>query len=317
MHDFSTVLVAVVPVFCIAIAGVILRRFNWLTEEADKSLMRLTINLLAPALIFDSILSNQALKQFGNVFLAPVIGFCGVALGMGVALVVRRAVGVQGGKVLGTFALGIGMYNYGYIPVPLCKTLFPNAPDTLGVLFAHNLGVEVAQWTLGLMLLGGGTANTRWTNMLNGPVVAILISLAINLCGGERFIPTSVSLAARMLGQCAVPMGLILIGAIIADHLHEFSARAGWNVIIGSCVLRMGVMPILFFLVAKFLPCSPELKRVIVLQGAMPSATFCVLLAKHFDGDPPTALRSVIATSVVGLVTIPFWIRVGLKFVGV
>lgn len=294
-----------------------MRRLEWLTEEADKSLMRLTINLLAPALIFDSILSNQALKQIGNVLLAPVIGFCGVALGMGVALALRRVVGVQTGKVLGTFALGIGMYNYGYIPVPLCKTLFPNAPDTLGVLFAHNLGVEVAQWTMGLMLLGGASVKMRWTNFLNGPVIAIIVSLALNFLGGDKMVPTSVSLAARMLGQCAVPMGLILIGAIIADHLHEFSARSGWNVIIGSCVFRLGLMPILFLLVAKFLPCSAELKRVIIIQGAMPSATFCVLLAKHYDGDPPTALRSVIGTSVVSLLTIPLWIRFGLKFAGV
>ena len=37
---------------------------------------------------------------------------------------------------------------------------------------------------------------------------------------------------------------------------------------------------------------------------------------RHYGGDPPTAMRVVIGTSVVGLVTIPLWIRFGLKFAG-
>jgi predicted permease len=47
----------------------------------------------------------------------------------------------------------------------------------------------------------------------------------------------------------------------------------------------------------------------------MPTATFPIIMAKHYDGDPPTALRILVATSIAGLVTIPIWIRFGLKFV--
>ena len=53
-----------------------------------------------------------------------------------------------------------------------------------------------------------------------------------------------------------------------------------------------------------------------VLQAAMPAAVFPIILARHYQGDPPTALRVVIGTSVVGLVTIPLWIRFGMHFVG-
>jgi predicted permease len=40
------------------------------------------------------------------------------------------------------------------------------------------------------------------------------------------------------------------------------------------------------------------------------------LMSRHYAGDPPTALRVVTGTSVVGLFTIPIWIRVGLNWVG-
>jgi predicted permease len=67
---------------------------------------------------------------------------------------------------------------------------------------------------------------------------------------------------------------------------------------------------------AKFLPCSIELKRVILLQGAMPSAVLPIVLAKHYGGDPRTALQVVIGTSLAGLVTIPLWIDFGGRVIG-
>jgi hypothetical protein len=68
--------------------------------------------------------------------------------------------------------------------------------------------------------------------------------------------------------------------------------------------------------VAKFLPASPELKRVIVLEAAMPAAVFPIVMARHYAGDPATAMRVVIGTTVVGLMTIPLWIRFGMQFLG-
>jgi predicted permease len=54
-----------------------------------------------------------------------------------------------------------------------------------------------------------------------------------------------------------------------------------------------------------------------LLQAAMPSAVFPILLARHYGGDPPTAMRVVIGTSVAGLLTIPLWVRFGMRFLGV
>jgi predicted permease len=315
VHDLGPVLNAVIPVFCIAIIGMVMRQRKWLTEDADRSLLKVTINVLMPALILDSVLHNDALKHIGNVVLAPIVGFVSIAVGMLVALVLARTAGLKERKAVATFVLCAGIYNYGYVPVPLVKVLFP--PDTLGVLFAHNLGVEIAFWTLGLMALGAVGSGNVWRNMLNAPVLAIFVSLALNFLNAERWIPDFLLLLAKMLGQCAVPMGLILIGATMADHLHEFRTGWGWRVILSSCFVRLGIVPILFMLVARYLPCSTELKRVIVIQGAMPAATFPILLARHYGGEPSTALRVVIGTSVASLVTTPLWIRFGLKFAGV
>jgi predicted permease len=111
-------------------------------------------------------------------------------------------------------------------------------------------------------------------------------------------------------------MALILIGAVVADHVHEFHSQSGWRVMGTAVLLRMGLLPLAFLLLARYLPASVELKRVIVIEAAMPAAVFPIVMARHFGGDAATALRVVFSTSLVSLITIPLWIRFGLKFAG-
>jgi predicted permease len=314
MNEFTTVLSAVLPVFGLAAVGLVIRKLNWLTEEADQSLLRVNINLLLPCLILDAALGNPALAELRNLLLAPGVGFATLMIGVLVALAARRLHGLSDPRQCRTFAFSVGLYNYGYVPLPLAWLLFD--ARTAGVLFVHNVGVETGVWTLGVMLLTGRRLGRDWRNIVNGPLVAIVLALLLNALGWEAHLPRAALTGVHWLGQCAIPMALILIGAVVADHLHEFHSAAGWRVIGAAVLLRLGVLPALFLLLAKFLPASVELKRVMVLQAAMPAAVFPIILARHYEGDPPTALRVVIGTSAVGLVTIPLWIRFGLHFVG-
>jgi malate permease and related proteins len=61
---------------------------------------------------------------------------------------------------------------------------------------------------------------------------------------------------------------------------------------------------------------SVKLKPVVMIEAAVPAAVLPIVMAPHYQGEPATAMRVVIGPSVVGLATIPLWIRFGLKFVG-
>jgi predicted permease len=117
-----------------------------------------------------------------------------------------------------------------------------------------------------------------------------------------------------MLGLCAVPLGLLMTGAVLADHATPHVLRGGWSSILLGIGLRLGVLPAIILGMAVLLPADPALHAVLVVQAAMPSAVFPIVLAKIHDGDMPTALRVVLGTSIVGLVTIPLWLTFGLRF---
>lgn len=314
MNEFSTVLNAVIPVFVIIAAGLGIRRLNWLTEGADHSLFRVVVNFLLPCLILDTVMSNPAARDWRNLALAPIVGFLIVAASVGLAWFVSRWLGFSGLPTRRTFAITAGLQNYAYIPLPLTLLLFDER--TTGILFLHNLGAEVCIWTVALMLITGGRATGGWQQIFNPPLIAILLALAMNFGGISSHIPTALTTALHLLGQCAFPLALLLVGATIADHLSELRSGEGWWKVTPALLLRLGILPIGILLTAKYLPASIELKQVLVIEAAMPSAMVPVIIARHYGGDPGTALRIVIGTSVISLITTPLWIRFGMHWLG-
>ena len=316
MSDYLPLLLAVAPVFVTIAAGWAIRRTGWLSEEADASLLRVVVNLLFPCLILDTILGNRALDSAGNLELAPVVGFGTVALGYALCFLSAPIFGVREARQRRTFAFTAGIYNYGYIALPLIQKLFDHSDQrTSAVLFIHNLGVETALWTVGIMLISGAPPQRVWRHIFTAPVVTILLATALHFAGGKTWLPGFALEAVHRMGAAAIPLGLILTGATFADQMRELNFKTNVADSLGACLLRLAVLPLLMLALARWLPCPVELRRVILVQAAMPCAVIPVILAKHYGGDPGTALRLIVATSAAGLLTIPLWLQLGLRWI--
>jgi predicted permease len=187
LPGYWTLLALVLPVFAVIAAGAAARRACWLKPEADESLLKLVVNLLYPCLIFDNVLGNAALRTPGNLLAAPLLGFVTMAAGIPFAYLVARRAGFAVGSGLRTFAFSVGIYNYGYMAIPLVERLFGR--DTLGVLFVFNVGCEAAIWTVGILMLAGVSLREGWRRVLNPPVYALVLALALNLSGGDAWLP--------------------------------------------------------------------------------------------------------------------------------
>ena len=309
MGEMLRLVQIVLPVFLVIGAGYAMRRTRILTEEADQSLLGVLIKLFVPCLALDVIIGNEALIRPANLVLPPLAGFASVALGLGVSLLAAR-IFLKDRTTRRTFACTTGLQNYGYIPLPLCQALFSR--DVVGVLFAFNLGVEVAMWTIAVAAISGRQTGKRWwAPLLNPPIIAVVAGITLNFLGAGHWIPSPLTTAWHMIGLCAVPLGILMTGAVIADHAAPHVLRAGWPTLLLGIGIRLGIMPALILLMA--IPADPALHSVLVVQAAMPSAVFPIMLAKIHDGDMPTALRVVLGTSLVGLVTIPLWLAFGLR----
>ncbi|MFP4673938.1 MAG: AEC family transporter, partial [Opitutales bacterium] len=313
MPTSSLIFTATLPVFVVIGAGFTARRIGWLNDVADRSLMSVVVNLLYPALIFSFILDNHALRQPANLIFPPLVGFTSVVAGFGVALFVARRFRIGDPRDCRTFGFATGLYNFGYFPIPIIAALFSR--ETTGVLLVHNIGVEAAMWAIGVgFILSPNDGKPIWKRIFSGPVIAILVAVPLNLFGIGKQLPTAALESIDLLGRCAIPLGLLLIGATFADLAKGSKSFDRLRIAGFAVALRMGIFPVLFIAAAILLPFSQELKHVIIVQAAMPCAVFPIVLTRHFDGAPDIALKIVLGTTLVSLITIPLWISVGLWF---
>jgi predicted permease len=318
---FSTILQAVLPVYILVVLGVVLRRVRVLTPETDAGLFKMVVHCFYPCLILDKTLSNDLVRQPGVVISGIGIGFGIVVTGFATAFVVGRLMGLQKGSGMRTFGLSAGIQNYGYTAIPLLTVLFVG-DKTLGILFVHSLGVELALWGVGLMILAGGFKGSLKA-LINGPILAVVLGLGLVYTGAWRFfepgagggplIGQILRQAMSWAGSAAVPLGLILIGAVMFDF--ALKQRPSVKIGVGALLVRVCIMPAIILCAARFLPLVLELKQVLVVQAAMPAAVTPVILARQYGGSPGVAVQVILATSVAALLTMPIIVTLGLKFV--
>ena len=330
MHEYLKILGSVIPLFLLMGVGAFVRRRGVLNEQADRTLLDLSVHLLLPCLILDHVMANEALRQKGNLLWSPLLGFFCMAACIGVAAVAARLWRFGDEAQARTFTFVAGIFNYGYIPVPLIAELY--GASALGVLFLFNLGCETAFWIVGFATFQRHSLFSDWRRVLTSPVRAIMVGVFINLVTawfGVRLDDATLDAAVwgwpvkvltstiHFVGVCSIPMAMLLIGATMADFWGEFRETHGAGVMSLAIVVRNLVCPLGFILLAWLLPISAELKETLVVQAAMPTGVFTLLMTRHHGGSVPVALQIIFATSAAALITLPFWIHFGMRLVGV
>lgn len=326
MDQFAPLISAVIPIYLLMVVGGVLRRREVLTPQMDAGLTRLVIHILYPALILDKILRAELLRDPAVVFSAIGVGLAVIVTGFGVATLVAIVIGLRKGTGRRSFTLSAGIQNYGYVAIPLLIVLSESAETeaaVLGLLFTHSLGVELAVWTIGMMILRGQPVRSP-RELLSGPIVAVVAGLILVFARLDvlaREIPVLNGLLEiflsllHWLGLCAFPMGLLLIGTAISDLIGK--ERFSLRITVGGILVRLVVMPAVILTLAKVLPLVPEFKLVLVVQAAMPAAVTPIVLVRHYGGSPGAAVQVVLATSLAAILTIPLVIGLGRSWIGI
>lgn len=299
------------PVYLLMVVGAVLRRTGVLRREHDEGVMRVVYAVMLPCFILDKILGSAVLKSGSVVVWAIALGFALIIAGILLGLLVGRLIGLERGTGMRTFALSAGCQNFGFTAVPAFQILW--GTGGLGLLFVHNIGVELAIWSVGVMMMSG-ERGFSWKRMVNGPVVAVSSGLVLVALGLDHKVDGAARTAMSMIGIGAFPVAILITGCSMMDLVG--AEKPSWRVIVGSSVVRLALAPLVILSAAKFLPLPTELKQVLVIQAAMPAGLTSIMLARIYGGRPAVAVQVVLATTVLSLVTLPWIITWGSLWIG-
>jgi predicted permease len=304
---------AVVGVFLIMGVGGLARYMRWFSKEVDRSLASFTSYVLMPCLFFHRIIRDPSMSGKLDAWYPAVLGFLCTIVGIATAWSMARSFGHRLGLCSDsqqrTFGLTAGMHNYGYIALPLAEIFYPASVVPLMI---HNVGVDLALWSAGLYTISGKGIKDSWKRIaFSPPLIAVVLAILINQFGLGGILPSPILHATDKLGQCSVPMGLVLSGAILYDYFGK-SPMAKWRGILALAIpVRMILLPCSILAIATWATNSEPLKQVLLVQAAMPAATFPIVMTRLYQQDVQTAWVVVVGTSLLSLLTIPMWMIFG------
>lgn len=299
------------PVYILMVGGAVLRRLGILKREHDAGVMNVIFSVMLPAFILDRTLGAEVLRNVQVIATGAGLGFSLIITGIGIGYLAGKTIGLAPGHGIRTFALATGCQNYGFTAIPVVEILWGGS--AVALLFVHNLGVEIAIWSVGVMLLSGD-AGIPWKRLINGPIIAVGIGLVLVALRIDGSITGPVRTAISMIGIGAFPLAIMMTGAAIMDLVG--TETPSWKIITMSCVVRLAVMPAVIILCAKFIPMAIELRQILLVQAAMPAALTPILLARLYGGRPAVAMQVVVGTTVVSIFTLPYIITFGIRYLG-
>lgn len=104
-----------------------------------------------------------------------------------------------------------------------------------------------------------------------------------------------------MLSRATVPTMLIVLGMQLAALPFE---RGYWRLIGVTSALRLVVAPLITIVLTIPFGLIGVPRQVSVLEAAVPSAVMANIIASRYDAEPNLVAGSVLASSLLSLVTI-------------
>jgi len=90
-----------------------------------------------------------------------------------------------------------------------------------------NLGVEVAIWTVGILVLTSSAFD--WKKILNPPAISVILGLFLQALGGKEIFPLFLWETLSMIAYCSIPIALLAIGAGFYDLLTGYRPSSNFG----------------------------------------------------------------------------------------
>ncbi len=283
----------IAPIALIAFLGFVMdRRFAIET----RSLSQVTIYLAGPALVFSSISHSQLqAAEFGQLvlFTVLVMGLLAVISGT-LAKLLRLEQ-----KLSSAFTLSSTLINAGNFGLPFIAFAF--GEDGLSRAVVIFTTTSIVANTLGVFLASRGSGSVRQSlaNVLKVPLpYAVLAGLLAN--GGLLRIPLPLDRGLSLLGDAAVPLMLVVLGAQLARTRLDSQLRL---VALASGV-KILLTPLLGIGVARLLLLSGSTASISIIQTSMPTAVISIVLAEEFGSDTRFVSSVVMVSTLVSFLSL-------------
>ncbi len=292
----ESILNTVLPVFGLIVLGYVFARAKLVDGATAKGLTQFVFMLAIPAFLFRTVVTMK--PQEAAPFGLWIVFFGGLAATwIMTALISRKVESLSpSGGASASMATGFGnlallgtpliLAHYGeQAAVPLGLILSIHAPILWFAALFHR---ELARHSGNLSFVK--LARELFVNLASNGIVLALIAAA--LWNVTRFgLHPVADRMLSMLSDASIPTALFALGL----SLSTYSLRGQWNGMLVLIAMKMILMPILVFLIIRYLvEIPPFWGKIAILLAAMPTGANAFLFA-HRNEEAVPAVSAAIA----------------------
>ena len=304
---------AMAQIFILAALGYILVKKSILSNAGLDALSRLVIQIIFPALIFTQLLQNFSFDLYPNWWIFPMASLLITAAGLIVGLLLLKVIKLKTHRL--QFLSLVGFQNSGYLPLAMVASIFSGQEmnNIFIYIFLFLLGFDLVAWSLGIYLLTyDKEAKFKLQHIFSPPVITNLSTLALIALGLNKFVPAIVFKPIQMVGNCTLPLALIVVGGNIAlVRLKNIDKKAVFFFLLGKLI----ILPALGMWLVLKLNLPQLFGFLIVMQLAMPSATSLSVIIRHYKKEDGLISQGVFFSHIISLITIPLFLGLYLSLV--
>ncbi len=297
-------LLLLLPDFLLIVVGFVVCRYTMLGRPVWESAEKLVYYLLFPVLLFTSIVRNPL--NPGDAAALAAGGLATVGLGIALAYALKRWPGVD--ATLHASGAQVAFRFNSYVALAMAERLGGAAGVAqMAVLVAVCVPLCNAGAVLPLARHGGHHLGREL--MRNPLILSTLGGLLANLAGLQ--FPDAVGTVLQRIGQAALPLGLMAVGA----GLQLGGLTASPTLAAALLTIRHALLPAFALVFGLWLGLPALQLTVLVAFAAMPTASSCYVLAVRMGGNGPFVAGLVTVSTLLGMLTLPAWLALRLAWV--
>lgn len=294
--------VAVIILF----AGFLVRR-KFIEKSVVDGLSGFTIRVLAPCLIFSSILTRFDPASTPMWWAMPLAG-----AGMNLAGFLGGAAlfGLRTAAAREMVAL-CAIHNAIFLVLPIGQALFPDRFSEFAMtLFLYAIGTSILTWSLGKYLIAPtGGQGFHASDLLTPPLVVTLAGVGLVLAGGRDLIPDLVVDGADLLGQATVPVATFILGATLGSI--RLTVLPSLNELTRFTVVKFLFLPLVTIAAITLAGIGgPEALSddLLIIEAASAPATALILMARTYGGNLDRIGAVILLSYGLCPVFLPLWL---------
>lgn len=288
--------------------GYFLTRKGWFSKETSAMIPKLVNYIALPTFMLWNLTTTFDAKNLTTVLYGLAVPFTSMLLCCIAGFIVSTVLNISPSR-RGVFRTVFFCSNSVFIGIPVNLALFGDSSTPYVLLYF--LINTLFFWTAGNYFIGkdGQMSDVKLFSLDNikhvfsPPFLGFLFALTIILFGIH--LPDFILNTAKYLGNMTTPLSLIFIGIVICGvKLRDIHFNKD---VIAALIGRFLVSPLLVLLVASFIPIPLLMKKVFVIQAALPAMTQVTIVAKVYEADAEYAATLTAITTLISAITIPIY----------